>query len=87
MVTARYHVTPDDNPCARCGLRTALRPLTTCLRCYREVRNQTQADTARQLHIPLNTLARWERGTLSIAHPHMLYLALAALDRPDQLAE
>lgn len=82
MVTARYHPRDgaDANPCSRCGVRTALRPLTTCLRCYREVRNQSQADTARQLHVPKNTLARWERGELRIQHPHLLYLALAQLD-------
>lgn len=80
-VIARYHPTDgaDANPCSRCGLRTALLPLTTCLRCYRAVRGITQADVARQLHIPVNTLARWERGALRIERPAILALALAHL--------
>lgn len=77
MATERWHV-GDGATCYRCGLRTALHPLTTCLRCHRAVRGESQAATAHRLGIPANTLARWERGELRIQHPTILALALSA---------
>lgn len=39
----------------------------------------SQAKLADALGVPVNTLARWERGDLPIRHPKMLGLALYAL--------
>ena len=39
----------------------------------------TQLQLARHLDVTPNTVCRWERGTLPIAHPAMLALALAGL--------
>ena len=39
----------------------------------------TQRDLAGELGVPLNTLARWERGELEVQHPQMLSLALDAV--------
>ena len=39
----------------------------------------TQRDLAGELGVPLNTLARWERGELEIQHRQMLSLALDAI--------
>ncbi len=39
----------------------------------------SQRDLAAELDVPPNTLARWERGEISIKHPRMLRLALQAV--------
>lgn len=40
----------------------------------------SQAALAKKLSIPANTLARWERGELTIQHPELLRLALVAIE-------
>ena len=49
------------------------------LRTRRLAMEMTQRDLAGELGVPLNTLARWERGELEIQHPQMLSLALDAI--------
>lgn len=39
----------------------------------------SQSQLADLLGIPVNTLARWERGDVTIRHPRILSLALEAL--------
>ena len=39
----------------------------------------TQRDLAGELGVSVNTLARWERGEVEVAHPRMLSLALDAI--------
>jgi len=39
----------------------------------------TQAQLAELLQIPVNTIARWERGELSIEKPEVLRLAIEHL--------
>ena len=40
------------------------------------VLQMTQRDLAGELRVPVNTLARWERGELAIQHVRILELAL-----------
>lgn len=39
----------------------------------------SQSQLAELLDVPVNTLARWERGEVSIRHPRILALAMEAL--------
>lgn len=39
----------------------------------------SQSQLAELLDVPVNTLARWERGEVTIRHPRILALALRAL--------
>jgi transcriptional regulator with XRE-family HTH domain len=39
----------------------------------------TQKQLAEKFEIPINTIARWERGALRIKHQKLLSLALVAL--------
>ena len=49
------------------------------LRKRRLALEMTQRDLAGELGVPMNTLARWERGELEVQHPQMLSLALDAV--------
>ena len=49
------------------------------LRERRLAMRMTQRDLAGELGVPMNTLARWERGELEVQHPQMLSLALDAV--------
>lgn len=49
------------------------------IRAWREERGLTQSQLASALGIYANTLARWEQGTQTIAHPRLVELALRAL--------
>lgn len=40
----------------------------------------SQSQLAGRLGVPVNTLARWERGELAIRHPEMLRLSLQAIE-------
>lgn len=40
----------------------------------------SQAELAKELGIPANTIARWERGELTIARPQMLGLAIRCIE-------
>lgn len=51
----------------------------TRLRKERERIELSQLELARKLSVSPNTVARWERGELKIAHPGMLQLALKSL--------
>lgn len=46
------------------------------LRGWRQGMEWSQQQLADRLHVPANTLARWERGELGIRHPEVLGLAL-----------
>lgn len=41
----------------------------------------SQAGLSSLLGVPVNTIARWERGELAIAHPRILELALIHLTK------
>lgn len=45
----------------------------------RRAMGMTQRDLAGELGVPVNTLARWERGELEVQHAQMLGLALDAI--------
>ena len=49
------------------------------LRERRLAMGMTQRDLAGELGVPMNTLARWERGELEVQHPQMLSLAMDAI--------
>ena len=51
------------------------------LRTRRQALGWTQKVLAERLGVPVNTLARWERGALRIEHARLLDLALEALER------
>lgn len=51
------------------------------LRREREALGFSQAELGRKLSVSSNTIARWERGELTIEHPAMLQLAMATLRR------
>jgi Predicted transcriptional regulator len=46
------------------------------LRNWRRDHNLTQKEVALYLEVPVNTVARWERGDLTIEREHMLCLCL-----------
>jgi len=46
------------------------------LREVRSTLNMTQTEIGGLLGVPWNTVARWERGTITIRHPKMLTHAL-----------
>jgi DNA-binding transcriptional regulator YiaG len=50
------------------------------LKARRTKLGMSQGALARALDVPVNTLARWERGELGIRHPRILALALDALE-------
>lgn len=49
------------------------------VRTWRQDRGMSQAELARRLTVPVNTVYRWEAGRLGIRHPGMLRLALERL--------
>lgn len=49
------------------------------LREWRTTRQLTQAGLAEMLEVPVNTIARWERGEIQINQPRVLSLALQAI--------
>ncbi len=49
------------------------------LKSVRQQLGLTQAGLARALDIPVNTIARWERGEVPIRHARVLRLALERL--------
>lgn len=51
----------------------------SALRAWRQARGVSQGQLATMLEVPINTIARWERGEVAIRHPHILDLALQAL--------
>jgi transcriptional regulator with XRE-family HTH domain len=51
----------------------------TALRDWRHAHDLSQDQLATMLDVPVNTLARWERGEVAIRHPRILALALHAL--------
>ncbi len=51
------------------------------LKAEREATGLTQQALADALGVTANTIARWERGDLTIAHPGVLKLALKELRR------
>src|SRR3972149_2659119 len=51
------------------------------LRARRQSLNLTQRALAQALDVSRNTVARWERGELTIGNPAMLLLALERLER------
>jgi DNA-binding transcriptional regulator YiaG len=59
----------------------------TRLKQVREALGLSQVELGRKLSVSANTIARWERGELKIEHPSMLQLALAALERNDEIDE
>lgn len=80
-----------DIACGACGAVTALDP--GCAECRvpepiehdllatRRRLGLSQAQLARRLKVPADTLAKWERGTLAIRHPEVLRLALERLEQ------
>src|SRR5262245_17315871 len=52
------------------------------LRSRRRALGLTQAALARTLGVAPNTLARWERGELSVGNPVLIGIALERLERP-----
>jgi transcriptional regulator with XRE-family HTH domain len=46
---------------------------------WRAGHHLSQAELATMLDVPVNTLARWERGEVAIRHPRILELALHAI--------
>lgn len=57
------------------------------LRSARKELGLSQAELSAVLGVPKNTIARWERGELKIAHPRILALAITELrrsQRPNQ---
>jgi transcriptional regulator with XRE-family HTH domain len=52
----------------------------SALRDWRQAHELSQGQLASMLDLPINTLARWERGEVAIRHPRILALALHALD-------
>ena len=51
------------------------------LRDRRRRLGMSQRDLAHELDVPPNTVARWERGELTIQHPRVLQLALNDIER------
>lgn len=49
------------------------------LREWRQLHGVSQGQLATMLDVPINTVARWERGEVAIRHPQILALALQAL--------
>lgn len=49
------------------------------LREWRQARGVSQGQLATMLDVPINTIARWERGEVAIRHPRILALALQML--------
>lgn len=49
------------------------------LREWRQLHLVSQGQLAALLDVPINTVARWERGEVAIRHPRILALALHAL--------
>lgn len=49
------------------------------LREWRQRHGASQGQLAAMLDVPINTIARWERGEVAIRHPQILALALEAL--------
>ena len=47
---------------------------------HRRALGLSQAELGEKLGVPANTIARWERGELTIARPRMLRLALQATE-------
>ena len=54
----------------------------TELREFRKQLALSQAGLAAVLEVPANTIARWERGVVTIRHPRVLRLALERLSAP-----
>jgi len=52
----------------------------TELLAFRERLGLSQAKLALALGVSANTLARWERGVLTIQHPRLIELALRQLE-------
>lgn len=50
------------------------------LRHRREELGLSQSQFSALIGVPANTIARWERGTLRIAHPVLLQLALDQIE-------
>lgn len=53
----------------------------TDLRSSRQRLGLSQAQLARLLQVPPDTLAKWERGDLAIRHPEVMRLALERLEQ------
>jgi transcriptional regulator with XRE-family HTH domain len=53
------------------------------IREWREAHGWTQKRLADALAVPVNTVARWERGEMAIQHPTILRLALFGLGAKD----
>ena len=51
------------------------------LRAARQELGLSQAELAALLDVPVNTVARWERGVVTVRHPRVLLLALTELKR------
>ena len=51
------------------------------IKTYRDRFGITQEALAKRLGVSPNTVARWERGDLTIRHPEMLRLALESLKK------
>lgn len=49
------------------------------LRTWRVAHGLSQEQLASMLDVPMNTVARWERGEVAIRHPRIVALALQAL--------
>jgi transcriptional regulator with XRE-family HTH domain len=70
---------PEDRPGRSWGPEARPAMNGTALQHWRAAHDLSQAELAVMLDVPVNTLARWERGEVAIRHPRILDLALHAI--------